>query len=458
MVYGMGICLMISVSGCVVHTANVAPSPTVGNEINAAKYANGSAADAKKAENAPAWWKSFQDRKLNSVIEESLAHNPDVSAVGRRIEQANARLVQAGASLFPRVDGEGRFDRSWNDNGSGGNSSSLGVLVDWELDVWGRLRSGQSARRNEVAVAEHDWHNARLFLSGVVAETWFSLAEQQAQLALVNDQIELNRTLLELIQLRFGQGQGSAVDVLQQQEQLKSTEALIPDIEALIEEFELAITALTGHVPGKKRFPSPGALQSPPPLPKTGVPADLLYLRPDLRAQRSKIVALDHEVGEAIADCLPRFTIGGSAALSGSPTPERLVGDAIAGAVGPIFDAGSRKAEVKLRRSRVQEEVDIYTAGFIDAVREVETALSRETKIAERIRRQESQLETARKLLVEAQNRNRLGASDYLPVADAVSRVQELERDVLTSNREVLSARVALHRALGGPMPETKKH
>ena len=182
---------------------------------------------------------------------------------------------------------------------------------------------------------------------------------------------------------------------------------------------------------------------SPPSYPETGVPSDLLELRPDLRSRRSSIRALDQEVGEAIADCLPRFAIGGSVGLAGTPSFEALVGDAIAGALVPIIDGGNRKAEVARRKSRVLEEVDLYTAAYLDAIREVETALSNEREIS-----------PARKLLEESRIRYSRGLNDYLPVLDAVSRVQQLERNLLTSRRERLSARVALHRAIGGPMPE----
>ena len=244
------------------------------------------------------------------------------------------------------------------------------------------------------------------------------------------------------------------IDVLQQQEQLESTEALVPDIEARIGALELVIDTLTGQLPGSgTRFSKAADLSAPPRSPRTGYPSELLEERPDLRARRARILALDHEVGEAIADCLPRFSLGGSTALAGTPSLDRLVGDAIAGAVGPILDGGNRKAEVTRRRSRVAEELDRYTAEYLEAVRETETALLVESRLAERIRRQETQLVTARRLLAELRNRYGQGVPDYLPVLDALSKVQELERDLLTSRRERFSARVSLHRALGGPMP-----
>lgn len=436
--------------GCV-HDVEVSPTPLVSGSGDR-PFANAIPSAGARRSNWKPWYTTFGDQYLSQLVEESLRRNPDVRAVGRRIDQANALIVQAGSTLFPQVDASGDFRQNWGIDGSSTQSSSLGFLLDWEIDFWGRIRSGRSAREQEAVAAVDDWLAARLFLSASVAETWFTLVEQRGQLRLTHEQIEVNRTLLDLTRLRFGQGQGSSVDVLQQQQQLRATETLIPDIEARVEELALALEALTGKVPGTGKLSTLSTVQSPPSLPDPGVPCDLLRNRPDLRAQQARIVALDHEVGEAIADRLPRFTIGGSAALSGSPTPENLIGDAVAGVVGPLLDGGRRRAEVERRESRVREEIDIYTALYLDAIRETETALSRERKTEERLRRQLSQLTVARKLLTETRNRYTLGATDYLPVLDALARVQQLERDILQSRRELLSARIALHRAIGGPM------
>ncbi|MCB1232415.1 MAG: efflux transporter outer membrane subunit [Verrucomicrobiae bacterium] len=443
--------------GCVVHPVDPEPQPAVAEKEsgggNAERFAH--APDRKPGEsNRDPWWETFRDRNLDKLIEDALVGSPDLRAVGERIEQANARLVQAGSTLFPQVDGAGEFQRRWDVDGRRSDDSSIGLIYDWEIDAWGRIRSGQAARRREAEAAVDDWLAARLLLSSAVSEAWFELREQRGQLDLASEQIEVNQTLLDLTRLRFGQGQSSVVDVYQAQEQLESIQSLVPDIESRIEELNLVLDTLMGKMPGStKPRHADGELNSPPSWPETGVPSDLLAERPDLRAQRARIIAVDHEVGEAIAERLPRFSIGGSLAAGGTPSIERLVGDAVVSAVGPVFDAGNRKAEVERRRSRVQEEIDIFTSLYLEAVRDVEVALVREDRLHERIQRQEAQLTTARKLLRESKNRYVLGATDYLPVLDAVTKVQELERDLLTSYRERLSARVSLHRALGGPMP-----
>lgn len=447
-------------SGCEVYRPNREPVPILadGSGANAKGYRNatGSARTTRPSigDQQKPWWQTFGDRDLAALIGEALAQNPDLRAVSRRIDQANSRLVQAGSALFPQLDADGEVSRRWGVDGEQSDLSALGWVLNWELDAWGRIRSGRAARASERDAAFEDWRSARLLLTAAVGETWFELLEQQGQLILVGEQIKVNQDLLDLTRLRLGQGQGAAVDVLQQQEQLQSTQARVPDIEVRIEELDLAIDALMGRLPGAGRRQAGGKpLRSPPALPRQGFSSELLADRPDLRAQRARIIALDYEVGEAIAERFPRFSLGASQLAAGNPSFERMVGDAVAGVVAPIFDAGLRKAEVENRRSRVEEEIDLYTSAFIVAVQDVEVALSREQALAERVRLQEQQLSTARKLLAESQNRYILGATDYLPVIDAVTKVQDLERSLLSSRRERLSSRVGLHRALGGPMP-----
>lgn len=439
------------------HEVDISPRPEVNLSVATGDsgYAHGPDHSEPECPVGDPWWSSFQDEGLSSLVENALCTNPDLRSIRERIYQANARVVQAGSSLFPQVDGNGQFQHRWNVGGNTGTGSELGLTVDWELDLWGRIRYGRNARLREAEAFRHDWESARLDLTAILAESWFVLLEQQGQLRLAREQIELGETLLELTQLRFGQGQSSVVAVYQQREQLQSILSRVPDIEARIELLGLVIDGLAGVLPGRGSMrPAPAAeLPEPPPFPQTGVPGDLLARRPDLRAQRARIVALDHEVGEAIADRLPTLSIGGSLALGGAPTLDSLLGDLIADVIGPVIDAGNREAEVMRRESRVREEVNRFTALFLAAAGEVEAALVEEDKIAERIRRQQDQLNTARKLLEESRNRYQRGLTDYLPVLDAVSRVQELEQDILLSRFERLSARIDLHQALGGPMP-----
>jgi len=401
------------------------------------------------------WWSGFGDPDLDAFMEEALHSNLELQILVARIEQADALLRLAGGRLLPQLDAVGDYDARWadlDDSPTREEASSVGGLLTWELDVWGRLRAARRAELMESMATRHDYEGGRLLLSVAVAETYFEILEQRLQHRLLNQQIEANQTLLDLTRLRFGQAQSSIVDVLQQREQLDSTLALVPEIESRLEQLEYALDVLLGQAPGTRPRIRHEALQEPPPLEGGGVPSSLLEHRPDLVAARDRVVAVDYRVGEAIADRLPRFVIGGSLTAGGTPGLDTLVGTLFASAVAPVYDAGTRRAEVERRRALLREQIADFSNLYLGAVRDVETALLRERHQKDRVALLSEQLRTAQRLLNETRNRYSQGLTDYLPVLAALTRSQNLERDLLNSRRVWLTDRVAVHRALGGPL------
>lgn len=406
-----------------------------------------------------AWWESFGDETLNRLVEAGLAANLDLRQYVARIEQAAALARQAGSRLYPSLDLDSSYEWEWDGLTSSGESrdrretSALRFPLRWELDLWGRFMSMERAENLAARASVEDWLGARLLLSAAIAETYFGIQEQKRQLEVIREQISINQTLRQLTSLRFGQGQSSIVDVLQQQEQLEATQARIPQTEARIGQLAHSLEVLLGRPPGRQTPETAGRLGRPSPLPEVGVPAQLLTRRPDLRAAQKRILALDYEVGTAVADQFPTLTLGGSLGWRGDPAFADAVTNAFAGLAGPLFDAGQRRNEVVFRRARLQEALVAYSARYLSALLEVESALLEEGKRDEELVLVEQQLETAQRLLTEARNRFSQGLTDYLPVFTSLAIVQNLERDVVSTRKRVLSARVALHRALGGPMP-----
>jgi NodT family efflux transporter outer membrane factor (OMF) lipoprotein len=402
------------------------------------------------------WWRTFNDPLLDQLVTAALRTNLGLMELSARVEQADALLRQARGRLFPALNANGTVEAQQvtdaNATFAGDETAFVGGTLSWELDVWGRLRAAREGRRHERIAVAHDWLGGRLLLSALVAETYFEMLEQQEQIRLAHEQIAVNETLLDLTKLRFGQGQSSIVDVLQQQEQLASTRSRLPEIESRFQQLAYALDVLLAGAPGTRAQEVRGELKEPPAFPRGGVPSDLLVHRPDLVAARHLVAAADSEVAEAMADRLPRFMIGGSAAGIGDLTPNALVTSAFASLAGPIFDAGTRKAEVDLRRAAVRERLARFSGAYLVAVQEVETAFMQEQKQAERVRLLAEQLTVAQRLLRETRNRYSQGLTDYLPVLNAVVTEQNLQRQILASRRQWLGRRVALHRALGGPM------
>lgn len=406
------------------------------------------------------WWESFDDPVLNELIETGLDSNFNLQAFAARIEQADALARQAGARLFPTIDASARDDYEWDGETVAPATRDreetvrLGALLDWEIDFFGRLSSARAAQKLQAQATVEDWRDARLLLSSAIAERYFEIKEQRRQLEVIRAQIGINESLLKLTRLRFGQGQSSVVAVLQQREQLDETKARVPEVEARIGQLQYTLDALLGLTPGSGSEILNSRLLDLPPLPAIGLPASLLQRRPDLRAARQRVMAIDYGVGEAIAEQFPTIRIGGGVNWRGDPELGNSITSAFASLSAPLFAAGERRAEVRRQKARLEEALADYSDRFLLALVEVESVLLLERKLEERLVLVQKQLVTAQALLEESRNRFSQGLTDYLPVFTSLNIVQGLERDVVSAQKDVLSSRVALHRALGGPIVE----
>ncbi len=449
------LCLLLAgvAAGCMTHRPGPDPLPAVTPSSFREAPAETPSGDLP----AP-WWTSLNDPVLGGLIDVALAGNLNLDRFVARVRQAHARWQKAGGELLPTLDGTGEVNARTRSKGKPSQTTALGVMWNWEIDVWGRLTSVRDAESQDMIAARWDLEAARLFLSAAVAQTYFEILEQSLQLNLLRRQNSVNATLLDLTRLRFGQGQVSIVDVYQQRAQVAATDSRVPEIESRLEQLEYALDDLLGQGGGTRQrriAPLLPVLNNPL---SPGVPSDLLIHRPDLVAVQNRMRAIDHRIGEALADRLPRFRIGGLLQGEGSPSIDGLLASAVADFVGPIIDGGTRRAEVNLRRAQLDELLAEYSQSYLTAVREVETALLQERKSVERGKRLHEELDIANKLLTETRNRYSQGVlTEYLPVLDAVSRVQILEREVITNERERIGFRVALHRAIGGPMPANEE-
>ncbi|MBW2604758.1 MAG: efflux transporter outer membrane subunit [Deltaproteobacteria bacterium] len=405
------------------------------------------------------WWEEFNDPDLNVLITEALSDNLTLKEAWSRLVQTRALAVQAGAALYPDLTGtaEADFSRQRSGNGSRKTISnedySLGVVSSYELDLWGRIRAGRESALLEVTAAREDLNTAAMTLAAEVVNRWVDIISQRMQKRLLERQLQTNLTLLELIELRFRMSMVSAVDVYQQKQVAEDIMAEIPLVEAEEQLLRHELALLLGKLPGTSLKISREDLPEPAEIPSTGLPADLLSSRPDLRRAGMRLQAADWQVAAARANRLPaiRLTAG---AQYGKGDMDVLFDNWLLSLAGnltaPIFDGGRRAAEVDRRQAIVNENLSVYRQAVLTAVKEVEDALVSEVKQREHISALENVVLTARKALEEAGIRYRNGITDYLPVLTQLLAVQGLERNLIRQQANLLNARVSLYRSLGG--------
>ncbi len=410
------------------------------------------------------WWHDFNDKNLDQLIEKALAGNLSLLVIWDRLAQAEAVARREGAALLPAVDGE--FDASASTqsnnrddlfNGSSSrttrNNLSLELIARYELDLWGRIRSTRDAAALDVKATEEELQAAAITLTAEVATTWYELATQYGQVDLLKSQLETNADILELVTLRFRRGQVGAADVLQQRQLVESRRGEIATAEsrAVVLEHELAI--LLGLEPRARVAPVTTELPDITPLPQTGLPASLIQLRPDIRRVFFQILAADRRVAAAVADRFPSLSLVAGVGASDDSLRslfDNWFANIAANLIGPLFDAGARKAEVERNRAIVSERLRQYGQAILTALGEVENALVQERRQRDLIVSLEKQLELSELAIDRARDSYIKGAVDYLRVLDVLLTHQELQRDYLEARLQLVVFRINLCRALGG--------
>jgi len=399
------------------------------------------------------WWVHLDDRDLDRLIGAALTGNPSLAQTWDRLRQSEAVARRDGAAQYPAIDLDADARGTLDGDGTTGDSVAIGAAASYEVDLWGRVRSAADAARFDASASEAEVHAAAISLSAETADTWYRLIEQRALLDLLQFQIDINEQVLELVELRFRLGQGQLADVLRQRRLVEERYGDTTDVLADMVAFENALAILLGQPPRTIGLPERDTLDAPPPLPATGLPADLLRRRPDIRQAFFDVQAADARLAAAIADQYPRIDL--TASLNSAVTnPANLFTTWLASLVGqltqPLFDAGRRAAEVDRTEAVLSERLNGYEEAVLQALREVEDALVREKRQREKVDSLEAQLILATQTIDGLRSRYTQGATDYLDVLDALSTQQDLARRLVTARRELIGFRIELARALAG--------
>jgi multidrug efflux system outer membrane protein len=403
------------------------------------------------------WWKTFQSVELNALINEALTNSPTIQQSWARLAQAEALAVKAGAARYPSLDYSASASGIRNSaTDSTAENYSLGLNAAYEVDLWGRIKSQTEAAALDREASREDLNTVAITLSSQVASRWVGIVAQQLQTEVIRLQLQSNQTTEELIELRFRKSLSSALDVYQQRQTVAATESQIPKAELREELLRNELAVLIGQSDFQSLVVTDTKLPNIGQLPSIGIPADVLANRPDVRKAGLQLQSADWQVSAARADRLPAIRLTASANYADSNAADVFddwIANLAASVTGPIFDGGRRKAEVERSRAVVDERLAAYRATILNAIKEVEDALVSEEKQHTFIRALDERLEAARRSHEESVNRYRNGLIEYTTVLIQLNTLQNLERDRVAAQYDLLQFRINLYRALGGTWP-----
>ena len=356
--------------------------------------------------------------------------------------------------LFPQMDLFVGVDKNTPQGNFSQDLQFQTVLTaSYEIDLWGRIRTGIQAEEYTAEAVLRDYQAAAMTISAEISNTWYQLLTARRQLELINEQIQTNENIVKLIWARFAGGQIRAVDILRQEQLLESTRNQKIFFETNLEILENRLAVLLGRPPQNIEDFTSGVIPALPPLPETGLPLELIRRRPDLQQAYALVLAADRELAFAIRSKFPVISLEAQGRFSSAEISnlfENWTYSLAGNLVAPIIYGGRLSAEADRAEALKNQRLFEYGQAVLIAFEEVENALFQEYKQIERLevleRRLDLSTKTSKQLRIEFLN----GLSPYLDVLLALDAQQQLEREILEARQDLLEIRIGLYRALAG--------
>jgi len=367
-----------------------------------------------------------------------------------RVEQAAAYVQLSGATLYPQVNLRASGSAGADSNGVQG----VGLFVNWELDLWGRIRAGQQASQDQYVSAELDAEYARQSIAALVAKSWFLATEARLQKAIAEDMAAAAERQLGFAQDRLRVGFGNEYDVTLARANLATYRDGVRSLDLAYQQALRALETLAGRYPAAA-VKVPAQLAPMPPAVPVGMPSELLERRPDVVAAERRVAAAFYRVEEAKAAKLPRISLtAGVNSISSEvfvlKERDNPVWSLGAGLVQPLFLGGQLQAQQDIRTAEQKQAVAEYGRVGARAFGEVENALSAEFNLDAREAILKQAVADNARALELAEIRYRVGSGDLRAVQQQQLALAAARTALLRVQGERLVQRVNLHLALGG--------
>ena len=430
------------------------------------------------------WWTAFEDPVLNTVVDSVLAANFDLAEAVARVQQARAQAGIARAGLFPSVGASASatdsdspsnagFGQQFRELAGGDDSPlpggfefpdrlgittySLGTDFAYELDFWGRARNDARAAGMDYLASESDYEAARIGVLATAITTYFEIVDLRRRTALASETVDVLLEREELAETRYDRGLVTSFELYQVRQELRNTQAGLPQLESALVNAEGRLAVLLGGFRGKLDAILPDSLApmtASDPV-AAGVPADLLLQRPDVRAAWLRLEGARYAIGARRAELLPSLSFSGTIGVQASEVDglfsvDQWFRNLLGNLTAPIFQGGRIRNNIAMAQARFNQAAAAYGRTVVTAVHEVEAALATLDNEGQRHEFLSSQREEALASVALQSQRYASGVGGYTDYLDALRSLLNVESTLAAARRDLALARLAVHRALGG--------
>ncbi len=439
------------ISGCA--TTSDSSKPGVKNSVNAPSA--WSALLTETLEPPESWTRNFNDPKLSALIEEGQRNNLDLRSVVANMDKAWLMAEKAGAALLPQANlSAGRSQSGTVDSGTSTSSVDIGLQVDWEVDLWGRIRSSTDASIAQAEATEADYIFAKHSLSANIVKSYLKLIEAKLQAQLTEENVAILEKTMRITEVKYANGLLTGQDMAVNRANLASASEQLIATEGAKREAARALEVLLGRYPDAS-LDIPDKLPELPSPPPAGLPSSVLERRPDIISAERQVAAAFAATDQAKAAQLPSLALstslgGSSESLSNVLSPSNIAWQLGSSLLVPVFDGGGREIDVKIANIEQQQAIDAYRQSALTAFSEVEQTLDNGLDLTRRVEALKEAYLQSKEALRIANIRYQEGENELLETLQIQQQMMSAKSSLLSARRSQLEQQVNLYLALGG--------
>ena len=399
----------------------------------------------------------FADQRLLQVLDLALANNRDLRTSTLNIQRAQQQYQITQNNQLPTIGASGSVLRQDTLNTGAMTSYNVGLGVTaYELDFWGRVRSLKDNALDTYLATSSARDATQIALVGQVAQAWLNYSFANANLRLADQTLKAQLESYNLNRKRFDVGIDSEVPVRQAQISVETARNDVANYKTQIAQAQNLLNLLVGQAVPTNLLPTQRVTRITTNNALTaGLPSDLLTNRPDVRAAEYQLSAAGANIAAAKARLFPTISLTGNAGYASTSLSDLFKSGGFVWSIGPsidlpIFDWGTRQANIKISETDQQIALSDYEKSIQSAFREVNDALAVRQNIGDRLAAQRRLVDATNTTYRLSNARFRAGIDSYLTVLDAQRASYAAEQGLLLLEQANMNNQVEVYKTLGG--------
>ncbi|MGN0231745.1 MAG: TolC family protein [Muribaculaceae bacterium] len=409
---------------------------------------------ADSAAQSPVEWRRyFDDPMLQSLIQTAISRNADLNVARFQIDEAQAVLSGAKLAYLPSLSLAPQAGIS-HYNGETRRTYNLGATASWELDIFGKLTNAKRGAAAALVQSEAYAKAVHIGLVATVAETYYTLLMLDEQLAISEATLELWDSTIATLEALVEAGRANDVAVRQARASRSALEASILSLKNSVSETENSLSSLTMTPPGPIRR-SNLAEQTVGQYIATGIPLEALASRPDVQQAEASLAQAFYATNSARAAFYPSITLSGALGWTNNGggeilNPGKWLSSALTSLTAPLFDRGTRRANLRVAKARQQQSLIRFEQALLDAGNEVNNAIAEWQTADGRIKCDLQQVEELSQAVERTQLLVQYTSANYLEVLTAQQSLLNAQLNLANDTYDRIIAAIRLYHALGG--------